>query len=99
MLLEKIDLNKYEIKLEKYKQILYRLIYSLSPIKLEILKIYIKTYLKTGFIWPFKFPASDHILFVKKPNGSLCLYLNCWDLNNLIIKNYYLLLFIGKSLN
>ena len=50
VLLERTKLNKYTINLEDGKQPPYGLIYSLGPIKLETLKIYIKTYLKTGFI-------------------------------------------------
>lgn len=47
---ENININKYAIKLEDGKQPLYRPIYKLRPVKLEILKIYIKTHLETGFI-------------------------------------------------
>ena len=38
---ENIGINNYAIKLEKRKQPLYRPIYSLGPIKLKTLKIYI----------------------------------------------------------
>ena len=43
-------LNKHAINLEKGKQLSYRPIDSLNPVKLETLKTYIKTHLKTGFI-------------------------------------------------
>ena len=49
-LLENIAINKYIIKLIEDKQPLYGPIYSLKPVELEILKIYIETYLKTEFI-------------------------------------------------
>ena len=49
-LLEYIRINNYTIKLEKNKQLLFSSIYSLQPIKLETLKIYIKTNLANGFI-------------------------------------------------
>lgn len=62
---------EHAIKLVEEKQSFYRPIYALSPLKLETLKVYIKTHLKTGFIWPFKFPAGASILFDKKLNGSL----------------------------
>ena len=42
--------NKHAIQLEKDKQPPYRPIYSLELVELETLKIYIKTYLKTGLI-------------------------------------------------
>ena len=67
--------------------------------ELEILKTYIKTYLKTGFIRPFKSPAGASILFDKKPNGSLRLCVDYWGLNNLTIKNQYLLPLISELLD
>ena len=50
VLLQHTKLNKHIIKLEDDKQPPYRLIYSLKPVKLETLKTYIKTHLKTGYI-------------------------------------------------
>lgn len=50
VLLEQIKFNKHAIKLQNSNQLLYEPIYSLGPIELEILKTYIKTHLKTGFI-------------------------------------------------
>ena len=47
---ERTELNEYAINLKNGKQLLYRSNYSLGPVELEILKTYIKTYLKTGFI-------------------------------------------------
>ena len=49
-LLENININEYTIKLEEDKQPLSGHIYSLKPIKLEILKIYIETNLANSFI-------------------------------------------------
>lgn len=69
-------INKYAIKLEDSKQPSYRLIYSLDPMKLETLKTYIETYLKTGFIWPSKSLARTLILFDKKSDSSLWLCTN-----------------------
>ena len=54
VLSEHIKLNEHTIDLEDGKQPPYGPIYILGPVKLEILKTYIKTYLKTGFIWPSK---------------------------------------------
>ena len=96
---ERIDLNKHAIKLEDGKQPPYGSIYSLGLVELEILKTYIGTHLKSGFIWPFKSPANTFILFDKKPDNSFHLYVNYWGLNNLTIKNRYLLPLIGKSLD
>lgn len=49
-LLKHNNMNDHAIKLVESKQRYYKLIYSLDPIKLETLKIYIKTHLKTGCI-------------------------------------------------
>lgn len=70
VLSEQIEFNKYAIKLEGNKQLSYRPISRFGPIELETLKVYIKTYLKTGFISFFKFLANALILFDKKPASN-----------------------------
>ena len=87
VLLEQTNLNKHAINLEGDKQPPYRPIYNLEPVELKTLKTYIKTHLKTGFIWPSKSLAGALILFDKKPDGSLCLCMYYQGLNNLTIKN------------
>ena len=67
--------------------------------ELETLKIYIKINLANGFICPSKSPAGAPILFDRKPNRSLHLCLDYRDLNNITIKNRYLLPLIGESLD
>ncbi len=67
--------------------------------ELEALKTYIETHLKTGFIRSSKSPTGAPILFDKKPDGSLRLCVNYQGLNNLTIKNRYLLLLIGEALD
>ena len=47
---ENTGINKYTIKLEKNKQLLFDLIYNLEPVNLEILKTYIEINLTNGFI-------------------------------------------------
>ena len=97
VLLEHIGINKHAIKLEDDKQPFYGPITSLSPVVLKNLKPYMKTNLANGFIWPLKFLASAPIIFVCKPNGSLWLCVDYQGLNNLIMKNQYLLPLIGES--
>ena len=80
------DINKYAIKLIEGKQPLYRPIYSLGSVKLEMLKAYIETYLRAGFIQPSKSPTNTSIFFYKKLNWSLRLYVNYQRCNNLTIK-------------
>ena len=87
-LCENTDINKYVIKLVEGKQPSYSPIFSLGPMELERLKAYIETYLKTLFIRPSKSRLSAPIIFDKKLNGSLCLYVDYRGLHNLTIKKY-----------
>ena len=47
---ENTSINEHAIELVEGKQPPYSPIYSLGPVELEMLKAYIKTHLKTGFI-------------------------------------------------
>ena len=96
---ENTGMNEHAIELEEGKQPPFGLIYSLGPIELETLKTYIETNLANGFIRPSKSPAGAPILFNRKPDGSLRLYVDYWGLNNITIKNRYPLPLIGESLN
>ena len=99
VLLELIGVNKHAINLGKDKQPPYKFINSLSPVKLETFKTYIKTNLANNFILALKLPVSTPILLVHKPNSSFCLYINYQGLNNITIKNQYLLPLISKFFN
>ena len=77
----------------------YGPIYIIELVKLEIKKIYIKTNIANSFIPPLKFLIDAFIFFICKFNSSFCLCVNYLGLNNLIIKNQYLLLLISKFLN
>lgn len=96
---EHIETNEYTLDLIEGHQRPYRLIYNVRPIKLVILKTYIEINLANGFIRSSMSLGSTSILFVKKINESLQLYINYKDLNNLTIKNQYLLPLICISLN
>ena len=89
----------HAIKLVNNKQLFYGPIYDFNPVKLETLKVYIKTYHKTGFILFSKFFAGTLILFDKKPESSLYMYVYYQGLNNIKIKNRYLLYLIRKALD
>ena len=80
-------MNYYVIKLEKSNQPFFGLNYSRRPIKLETLKIYIKTNLVNGAIWLSKSLVREIILFDQKPDKNLHLCMDYWGLNNLTIKN------------
>ena len=96
---ERTKLNEHAIDLENSKQPPYGPIYSLGSVELEILKTYIKTHLKTRYIWPFKSLAGAPILFDKKADGSFRLCVDYQGLNNLMIKNRCPLPLIEESLN
>ena len=96
---ENTRMNEHVIELEEGKQPPFRLIYSLGPVELEMLKTYIETNLANGFIRPSKSLAKAHILFDWKPDGSLRLCVDYWGLNNITIKNRYPLSLIGESLD
>ena len=85
--LENTRINEHAIELEKSKQPPFRPIYSLGPVELEMLKMYIKTVLANSFIRPSKSPAGAPILFSQKPDRNLrfCVYYR--GLNNITIKN------------
>ena len=70
-LLEHIKINDHIIKLEKNKQLRFRLIYNLKLVELKIIKTYIKINLANDLIQLFKSPIQILIFFGKKPNNSL----------------------------
>ena len=96
---ENTGINKYTIELEEGKKQPFEPIYSLRPVELETLKTYIEINLANSFFWSFKSPTKSPILFNRKQNRNLCLCVDYWGLNNLTIKNRYLLPLIGKSLD
>ena len=69
-------MNKYAIKLKEDKHPLFRFIYSLGLVELEILKTYIKTSLANNFIQLFKSLVEAPVLFDKKSNRSFHFYID-----------------------
>ncbi len=63
------------------------------------MKAYIENNLTSDFIRLFKSPAGAPILFDKKPDSSLRLFVDYRGLNNLTIKNRYPLPLVGESLD
>lgn len=94
-----IGINNHLMNLINDKQPPYGLINSLELVELKMLKTYIENNLANGFIRSFKSPTGDLILFICKKNNNFQLYIDYWGLNNLTIKNWYLLPLISKSLN
>ncbi len=94
---EHTRINDHAIKLVDNQKPPYRPIYSLGPIEPETLKAYIENNPANGFIKPSKSLAGVPIFFDKRLDGSLRLCVDYWGLNNLTIKNWYLLLLVGES--
>ncbi len=92
-------INNYAIELVDDQQPICGPIYSLGPVELETLKVYIKNNLANSFIKPSKFSAKAFIFFDKKPDSSLRLCMDYQGLNNLTIKNRYLLPLVKESLD
>ena len=96
---ENTGINKYAIKLEEGKQSLFGPIYNLGLVELDTLKTYIMTIMANGFFRPSKSSAGASIFFNWKSIESLHLCVDYQGLNNITIKNQYLLSLIGKSLD
>ncbi len=92
-------INDHAIELGDDWQSSNGLTYSLSLLELKTLKAYIKNNLTNGFIRSSKSLVRCAIFFNKKPDKSLRLCVNHSDLKNLIIKIWYLLSLVGKSLD
>ena len=92
------EINNYAIKLVNSQQLSYKSIYSLKLVELEILKAYIKTNLANNFTKLFKLSTNTSILIDQKSNKFFQLYVNYQFFSNLIIKNWYILLLVEKSL-
>lgn len=99
MLPEITSINKHVINLKNRKYLFYKPISAFNLIELEILKAYIKIYLKTKVIKSFKSLANIFIFFAKKSNGSLHLCFNYRGLNKFIVKNQNFFLLIRRFLN
>ena len=84
---ENTRINEHAIELEEDKQPHFGPIYSIGPVELEALKTYIETNLANGFIRPFKSSAGTPILFDRKLDGNLRLYVDYRGPNNITIKN------------
>lgn len=72
---------------------------SSKSMKLVAFWKYINEDLKNGFIQHSKFLINDTILFIEKNDGSLWICVGFCELNQLIIKNQYILPLISKLLN
>ena len=88
-----------QINLEEGTQPLVSPIYFLLVSEQKALKEFIKENLNMCFIWPTSSLYGILVLFVKKKNSSLYLYVNFCGLNSISKKDYYPLLLISNLLN
>ena len=89
----------HHIHLEEGSKPVFGPIYNLSETELQVLKEYIDENLRKRFIRPSTSPFSAPVLFVKKPDGSLRLYVDYRTLNSMTIKNRYPLPLISELLD
>ena len=85
--------------MESEKKPTFGLIYFLSEKKLAILKDYLNENLKKEYIRSSIFSAGYFIFFIKKKDSTLRLCVDFKQLNNIIIKNYYIFFKINKLLD
>ena len=61
----------------------------MAPVELKELKEQLKNLLDKGFIRPSISPSGAPVLFVRKKDGSLRMYIDYRQLNKVTIKNKY----------
>src|SRR5258708_6471237 len=87
-----------QINVEEVAKPIYGPIYSLSPPELVALWEFLEEHTRNGFICPSKSPWGSPILFIKKKDGSLCLYVDFCALNRVMEKDCYPLPLISDLL-
>jgi hypothetical protein len=87
------------IRLVDGKEPPYRPLYNLSANELSILRKYLEDSQAKGWIQPSTSPAGAPVLFVPKPDGSLCLYIDYRGLNEITKKDRYLLPLVDEMLD
>jgi len=92
-------LHELAIELMKGKQPPFGPLYNLLKAELKVLREYLDKNLQRGWIRKLRSPASTPILFVKKKDGGLRLYMDYRGLNAITEKNQYPLPLIQESLD
>ena len=92
------DQVKYSINLVKEKTLRINCVYNMSQDEFAAFWNYIVNALKKNWIRFFNKSIETFVLFVKKFDDSLRLCVDYQKLNEIIIKNKYLLLFFLKTL-
>ena len=84
----KVDLS---IKVVQGTTPILRAPYRMAPTELKKLKTQLHELLDKGFIRPRVSPWGAPILFVKKKDGTLRMFIDYWQINKVTFKNKYLL--------
>ena len=71
-------------------------IYYISPLEIEAIKKELEELLARGAIQPSKSPFGSPVLFIKKKDSTLQMYIDYCVLNKLTVKNWYLLSLIDQ---
>ena len=90
---------EYPIDLEPDKTLKSGPIYNISQDELVATREYLSSTLEKGWIRPSSSSAGSPVLFIKKPDSSLRLYVDYRGLNTITIKNKYLLPLLSKILD
>ena len=88
----------YKIVLKQENLLRFSLLYHMLTTKLQAIKEYLLNHLSKGFITPSQALYTLPVLFVRKPNSSLCFCINFQKLNIITYKDQYLLPLINKTL-
>ena len=81
----------HAIDLEPRQQPPFGKLYLMSPTELNALRVYLNKAIKAGIIQKLILPAASPVMLVPKTDGSLQLVIDYRRLNDITIKNCYLL--------
>ncbi len=93
------DQMKHFIDLMKSKMFRIKSIYKMTWDELTVIWNYLDSALEKKWIHSSSSSAEASVLFVKKLNESLHLYVNYHDLNEITVKNNYSLFLLSETLN
>src|SRR5947207_1421140 len=93
------DHLNHHISLKKNVKSIFDFIYNLFELEFKVFKEYIQDKLKKELIHSFISSFDFSILFIKKFDDNLCLYVDYRVLNHMIIKNYYFISLITKIMH